>query len=129
MKKIFAALALFFAPVLASAQWFQNNPNASYIESLFGGARSILGLVVPILVTLATIYFIWAVFQFIKGKDEATRKEARGKMIAGIIGLFVIVSVWGIIRLLGFTLGIQQGGVQGSVPCPPGMSYQGGRCQ
>lgn len=78
---------------------------------------------VVILITVATLYFIWAVIQYIREKDATKMKDRQKQMTNGIIGLFVIVSVWGIISILGRTLGTDRGGVQ-TPPCPPGTFYE-----
>ena len=75
---------------------------------------------------IATIYFLLSVIRFImdKGdKPEATtaKKKAMGN---GIIGLFVMVGIWGIIRILSSTFGVSGSSLNPSqVPCPPGQTY------
>jgi hypothetical protein len=48
--------------------------------------------------------FIWGVVQYVINSDEEAKK-AKGKefMIWGIIGLTVMVSVWGLVNVLGST--------------------------
>ena len=45
-----------------------------------------------------------------KAGDEKGREEGKSRMIWGIIGLFVIVSMWGLVRFVGETLGVDPGG-------------------
>ena len=47
---------------------------------------------------------------------EVTEKEARNVMIYGIIGLFVMVAVWGLVNVLINTFGLST-----SVPQVPGL--------
>ncbi len=50
---------------------------------------------------LALIYFIYGVAKYIMNAgDPEAQKEARSVMIWGIVALFVIVSVWGLITVL-----------------------------
>jgi len=71
---------------------------------------AILDLLVPIVITLALIYFIYGVAKYIMSSgDEEGQKAARGIMIWGIIGLFVIVSIWGIVGLIASSLGVTAG--------------------
>ena len=73
--------------------------------------QRILDIVIPIVITLALIYFFWGLAKFIlSAGDEEKRKESRGIMIWGIIALFVMVSVWGLVRFIGGTFGVQEGG-------------------
>jgi len=62
-------------------------------------------VIIPMLFALATLFFLWGVLQFIRTSDSTKRKEAQKTIWAGLIGLFVMVSLWGIIAILGTTLG------------------------
>lgn len=122
MKKIFAVVLAACFPVIVLAQ--QAPVNTTYIDTLIGGARGILNVAIPIILTIATIYFLWTVFAFMRAKDDKDRNEGRKKMTAGIIGLAVAVSVWGIVRLLVYTFGINQtGSIRQDIPCPPGLAW------
>ena len=56
---------------------------------------------VGIILTLALIYFLWGVFKYIQSAgDETKRKEGISMMTYGVIALFVMVSVWGLVDLL-----------------------------
>ena len=60
---------------------------------------------------LALLYFIWGVVVFISKSGESEgRKEGRSKMIWGILGMFVMISIWGITAFVGDTLEIDPGG-------------------
>jgi len=54
---------------------------------------------------LATIYFLWGVFEFIRDYDNP---EARGKgaqhMLWGVIGMFIMFSAFGIMNLIAATI-------------------------
>ena len=58
---------------------------------------------------VATVVFLWGVIRFITaGGDEDKIREGRSLIIWGLIGLFVMVAVWGIVEILGQTLGIEE---------------------
>ena len=102
MKKIGILLTVSVLPLFAFAQ------DAGSILDTIG---VILNTLIPILITLGVIYFMWGVIQYTTGKSDDAKKEGRDRMIFGIIGLFVIVSVWGLVGVLGNTFGVGQGGV------------------
>jgi hypothetical protein len=53
------------------------------------------------------VYFLWGGFLFIRGADsEEDRNVGRRHMIYGIIGMFIMLSVFGIINILLGTFGI-----------------------
>jgi uncharacterized membrane protein YidH (DUF202 family) len=66
---------------------------------------------VPLLITLALLYFIWGVAKFVTAKEAEEKEKARDIMIYGAIGLFVIVSIWGIVALLQTFTGIDTNAV------------------
>jgi len=89
--------------------------------SLITKVNQILSLIIPVLITLAVVYFIWGVIQYTVSPDEEKKKKARGMIIQGLIGLFVIVAFWGIISVITNTFGIGSAQLSGSnIPCIPG---------
>ncbi|HEY4714975.1 MAG TPA: hypothetical protein VIH31_00505 [Candidatus Paceibacterota bacterium] len=107
MKKFLAftaASGLSLVPFLAFAQ------SGTQITGILAIVQNILNILIPILITLGIVYFIYGVIGYVTAKDEEKRTEARGTMIYGIIGLFVIVSIWGLIKFLGTATGVGQGG-------------------
>ncbi len=93
--------ALAFAPVFAFAET---------LGGILNTVGQLIGAATPIVVALALVYFFWGLGQFIfNSSDEAKRKEAISIMIYGIIALFVMVSIWGIINVLQTTFNVQGG--------------------
>lgn len=110
MKKIVSlGVVLGFAPLFAFAA------NAF---SILATVNQIMAVIIPILITFAVIYFIWGVIQYTISGDEEKKKKARGMIIQGLIGLFVIVAFWGIIRLITNTFGVGPEQLNSSaIPC------------
>ncbi len=91
--------------------------------TILGVVQSILNVVIPILITLAVVYFIWGVIQYTISSDEEAKKNARGKIIAGLIGLFVILAFWGIVGVISRTIGVGNDRLpSGALPCVPNPS-------
>ncbi|MCK5285875.1 MAG: hypothetical protein KAJ58_01460 [Candidatus Pacebacteria bacterium] len=65
--------------------------------------KSILSSIIPLIMGLATVYFIWSLVGYISKAGEA-KEEAKAQMIWGIIILFVMVSVWGFVNILTKTI-------------------------
>ena len=64
--------------------------------------------VIPFLFSLAVVAFIWGIIQYFLNPDnEEKRKKGKSYMIWGLIALFVMVSVWGLVGVLSKTFGIQ----------------------
>ena len=128
MKKIvtsLTALALLALPAAAMAQvTIQGSMNTTYVDQWISKILSWSQQGVTFLMIAATLWFIWSVIVFIRSKDAKDSEEKKGAMLRGIIGLFVIVAIWGIIRIITSTLGVGTGSLDSSnIPCPPGMTY------
>ncbi|OGI76208.1 hypothetical protein A3C67_03260 [Candidatus Nomurabacteria bacterium RIFCSPHIGHO2_02_FULL_42_19] len=79
------------------------------IEGMLCKIGDILNLVTPILIVLGVIYFVWGVITYVIGSDEEAKKAGRDRMIFGIIGLAVIIGLWGLVKMVTNTLGINTG--------------------
>jgi len=53
--------------------------------------------IVPILVALSLVAFLWGIAKTIGSESPDTRATGRKTMIYGLISMFVIVSLWGIL--------------------------------
>jgi len=74
---------------------------------------------IVLLFSLGTAVFLWGLIEFIYDPTDPTRKETGKKhMIYGILGLLIMVSLWGIVRLVLHTLGIDCSGLETDLrPC------------
>ncbi|MEK7162538.1 MAG: hypothetical protein AAB730_01610 [Patescibacteria group bacterium] len=71
------------------------------LQLIIARITALLDSVLPLLFILATIVFLWGVILYITaGGDEEKRKEGRNYIIYGLIGLFVMVAVWGIVNIM-----------------------------
>lgn len=76
------------------------------IDTLIGNIGvNILTPLVWIFFGLATIYFLWGVFEFIKNYDNpAERGKGAQHMLWGVIGMFIMFSAFGIMNLIAATI-------------------------
>lgn len=74
--------------------------------------HNLLNLIVPALVALGVVYFVWGVVRYVIADGEEAKKKGRDAMIFGIIGLAAIVSLWGLVTILQTTFGLA------NVPAP-----------
>lgn len=94
-----------------------SNLNFCSVVSYFLG---MMEAVIPILFSIAVIFFVWGVFRYViaEGEDKQVGKNV---MIYGIIGLFVMVSVWGLVNVVYNTFGLDNnnyglnGGINGGI--------------
>lgn len=112
MKKVIIA-ALAFTPALASAQSLGN------LETLLRSVGRLIDIALPIVVAIGLLAFFWGLVKFIFAGEEG-KSEGKHLMIWGLVALFVMVSVWGLVRFIGNALGISQN-ESITVPKVPGL--------
>lgn len=100
-----------FFSALTPAFLFAQGPNFNYFETAVNSFGGLVEQLIPIAIALALLMFIWGLVKFIIASgDEAAKDEGKRRMVWGIIALFVIVSVWGLVQLLAGIAGVDVGG-------------------
>lgn len=62
---------------------------------------TILNPLVGLLIGVALVVFLWGIVKYISsGADSTKRKEGAALVFYGVIGLFVMISVWGLVSFL-----------------------------
>ncbi|MFA6338728.1 MAG: hypothetical protein WCW87_01575 [Candidatus Paceibacterota bacterium] len=106
IKKIISVFYI-FTPALIS---FLSLPQIASAEvtdfrGLTDLIQSMLEMVVPIIIGTAVLFFLYGIFKSMTATGEDAKSEGRTLMLYGIVALFVMVSVWGLVRLLTDTFG------------------------
>lgn len=70
--------------------------------------KLILNPIIALLFAIALLIFFWGIFQFIQSEasDAKKRSEGKGKIVWGLVGMLIMFSAYGIIRLILNTFGI-----------------------
>lgn len=117
MKKkliVLSGVIMTATPLLALAQITtvgsqSNGCDISQSGTLFGllcRFGQLLNSVVPVLIALGVLYFVWGVISYVIADDEEAKSSGRNRIIYGIIGLAVIIGVWGLVNFLRNTFGL-----------------------
>lgn len=93
MKKIIACIVA-LSPSFAFAQQLND------INTVAAKATNIGNLVVEIIIALSVIWIIISAFRYFIAGGEEDRAKGGMAVLFGVIGLFVILSVWGLVYLL-----------------------------
>lgn len=101
--------SLFSLPVFVGAQTLMRTNN------ILTQIRIIIsGILIPLAFSLALLYFFWGVAKYIRSEGEG-KDDGKRIMIWGVVALFVISSVWGLVYFLADEFNLQVGG---TVPMP-----------
>lgn len=94
--------------------------NAVTLGDTVGTLTNLVNALIPLVLAVAVLLFFWGLAQYLL---NASDPEARGKgintMFMGIIVIFVMVSLWGIVRVLQETFKVDQ-----SAPIVPAAIYR-----
>lgn len=100
-KKILFVASLWSLPLFVHAKGVMDFVDRSYYI--------VNNILIPLAFSLCLLYFFWGVTKYIANSANSSQKageDAKRIMIWGVVGLFVAVSVWGIVRLIRTELNI-----------------------
>lgn len=97
MKKVLA-FGVLFTPFITFAQ-IQNGVGTFSALLLF--LQDLLSTATVLILAAAVVYFLWNVFGFVmSASDPEKRAEKQSGIIYGVIGIAVMVSLWGLVAFL-----------------------------
>jgi hypothetical protein len=74
------------------------------VEQVFIG--KILAPIVPLLIGLAVVVFLYGVLILMFSEGGEKKEEGKQYMLWGIIGIFVMVSLWGLVAVVSGTFNL-----------------------
>lgn len=105
-------MPVFIAVLLLPAVALAGNsptPPAEVLTFIGKLSTNILNPLILILFALAFVYFVYGVAAYIWNPDsEEAREKGKRSMLWGIVGMFIMVSVFGIMQLIISTVGADQ---------------------
>jgi uncharacterized membrane protein len=76
------------------------------LPSLITTSSDLLKSILPLLVSFGVLYFAWGIIQYFIADSEEAKTKGRDTAVFGVIGLAVIVSLWGLVGLVNQTFGL-----------------------
>lgn len=106
------------APFLVAAQVPTGIDLTKITPYSTGIINLINGILVPVLMAIAFIVFLWGVYKYyILGADNETERATGHQFVLwGIIGFVVILAVWGLVNLVAGTFRLPLGGSAPNTP-------------
>jgi hypothetical protein len=103
LKVTFLSASMLMLPAVASAQGVTASQG---LEGTMSVVSRLVNGAVGLLITLAILVFFWGIIRYIFGGGGTAKSEGLKYMLYGIITIFVMVSIWGIVALLQNTFGV-----------------------
>lgn len=119
-KSIFIVFSMIFGviftPFIASAVVFANAP-ATNVGSLASWMSQAFNVATSLLIGAAIVFFLYNVFGFVTaGGDEEGKSEKRKGIIQGLIGIAIMMGVYGLVNFFLSSAGLTAGGA--ALPAP-----------
>ena len=104
---LFAIMTFMQNLLLPSVAYAQGTPVPPTVLVFIGKiSTNILNPIIAIMFALAAVYFFYGVAAYIwNPNNEEAREKGRKGMLWGIVGMFIMVSVFGIMRFLISSIG------------------------
>lgn len=98
IKKYKKILVLFSFVLIPNFVFAQNAPQD--VNDLLYIFIEVLDFMVPLLIGLAVLLFLWGLLRYYSTDNQNTKKEAINIIGYGVISIFVMVSIWGLVNLI-----------------------------
>src|SRR3989344_4990524 len=108
MKKVYTFLGILSVMSFTPAMVFAAGSCSGLtgLGKLICSFHQILNSIIPVLIALGVVYFVWGVIHYVIADGEEAKEKGKDTMLYGIIGFAVIVSLWGLVTLLTTTLNL-----------------------
>ncbi len=95
-----------FVPVSALAVEVPNNACSGFdgLAGIICKLQGLLNSLIPFLITLGVVYFVYGVVSYVIADGEEAKSKGRDQVIFGVIGLAVIIGLWGLVAIVRNTL-------------------------
>ena len=78
-----------------------NTGSLTTVSQVIERFQAVINIVIPFIIGLAVLMIIYGIFGFVTTPaDGEARGQAKGYIIWGIIAVFIMVSIWGLVNIL-----------------------------
>ncbi len=107
MKKIAIGTLVGLLPIVAFAQ-----QTVESLDDVGAFVTYLINLAFPILIAIAVFIVVWGIFKFVlNAGDEEARKTGRSLILWGVVGIFLMLSVWGLVNIVRNTVALDTAGL------------------
>ena len=73
------------------------------LSDLVSKTIGLINLIIPVIIALGMVMFMWTAVRYVRQAGGEGASEVRGQLLWGIIALFVIFTIWGLVNILCLT--------------------------
>jgi hypothetical protein len=77
------------------------------VSGVVGCIAGFFNTAIYLIISAAVVYIVWGAFTMIRSEEK--REEGKKIILYGVVGLFVMVSIWGFVNILVNTFGTDRG--------------------
>ncbi|MBP6926145.1 MAG: hypothetical protein KBB70_00420 [Candidatus Pacebacteria bacterium] len=114
MKKFALYVSMFLLPGMAFARTTEDG------ESVLIKALDYVDMGTQLLSAIGILVFIFGIVKYVIANNEEQKANAQRLILYGVIGLFAIVAVWGLVNFIANTTGVGADSAL-DLPCPAGF--------
>lgn len=106
MKKKIYSFSILLISAITTPVFAETTTFKKLIDTVF--INGLMRPIVPLLIGLGVVVFIYGVLVLMFSEGGEKKEEGKQYMLWGIIGIFVMVSVWGLVNILKGTFGLSE---------------------
>lgn len=127
MKKVLAFSLSILPAFMVTSVAFAQEPNLNYFETLVTEVGDIVGALIPVIIGIGMVVILWGLVVFATSAgDPDKRQSGIQTMIWGVVILFVMVALWGLVELVETLTGVNSGTGAPTGPDVPNGGGDGG---
>lgn len=92
-------IALLLISILPTSSFAAGMDFRSFSQNIY---ENIFTLIVDLIFVASIVFFAWSVFRIVSAQGDK-RDELKGKLFWGVLALFLMTSIWGILQIGGET--------------------------
>ncbi|MFH0846301.1 MAG: hypothetical protein V1851_02820 [Patescibacteria group bacterium] len=96
MKKIILGFSLALMPMVSFAA-------IGGIDGVMNKLSDLMRMAMPLLLSAAVLFFVYTLVKYMFAGAGQSKDDAKSQMLWGVVILFVMISVWGLVNILADT--------------------------
>ncbi len=125
IKKITAIISFYILPTIVFAIEDTSGITIGPFADFYRGDSGVTGLfdwlgvmlsgTLQLIIAVSVVWFVYTVFQYTIRESEKDKEEVKTQIVWGIVGIFIMVSVWGLVNVLKSTFNLSNDSIDAPI--------------